>query len=90
MWETLVGLAERLWDAYLTWVTPLFPILQWGVAIGGLMVILGWGVKKIARQMMDCPNCGRVIPQSWNPCRMCGHVRDRADSSAPGPVKTGK
>ena len=63
----------RLWDAYMAFIVPLYPWAQWGVAIGGALLIFGWGVRKIARMMTICPQCGRTIPKTWNPCRGCGY-----------------
>lgn len=73
MWATLRDVLGRLWDWYLAFVTPLYPWIQWGIGIGAVMFLLGWSVRKIARQMTTCPQCGRVIPKTWNPCRMCGY-----------------
>lgn len=78
---------KPLWLAYEAFVAPFYPFIQWGIAIGALLLLLGWGARKLGPTFHHCPGCGRVIPRKWNPCKMCGYTFDRPTGSAGvGPV----
>ncbi len=97
--EAVIRILKRLWEAYEAFVTPFYPYIQWGIGIGAVLLILGWGAKRLGPTFHYCPQCSRVIPKKWNPCRMCGYVFEPgtdvqggagSPASAPAPAKAGE
>lgn len=73
---------KPLWLAYEAFITPFYPFIQWGIVLGAILLLLGWGANRLGPTFHHCPGCGRVIPRKWNPCRMCGYSFDQPAGSA--------
>jgi rubredoxin len=84
-----INFLKTFWRAYEAFVSPFYPFLQWGIGIGAVLLVLGWGANKLGPTFHYCPQCGRVIPKKWNPCRMCGFVFEPQAPEGQGSAEPG-